>query len=123
MTYLDVTKEQFQQFMALPTEGPVMMLNLLKFKSKLESSGKSGAQKYKDYLNAAQPFFGKVDAKILFYGTPQMNLIGPSELEWDKVLIVEYGSKNDFINMVTAEGYPAQMRSAALEDARLIFCT
>jgi len=49
-------------------------------------------------------------------------LIGPQELEWDKILIVEYAKKSDFINMITTEGYPAEMRKSAIEDSRLIFC-
>ena len=61
-------------------------------------------------------------AKVVFSGNAKFNLIGPSNLEWDKVLIVEYASKKDFLNMITTEGYPAKMRKIALEDSRLIFC-
>ena len=74
-------------------------------------------------MKAVTPFFQKSNAKILFYGEPKFTLIGPSdELEWDKVLIVEYAKKEDFINMITTKGYPAHLRSKAMADSRLIYC-
>ncbi len=121
--YLDLTKDQFKAFMALPIDVPLQMLNLLKFRDKVENTEISGAERYKEYMKATVPFFVKSKAKVNFYGDAKFNLIGPSELEWDKVLIVEYASKNDFINMITTEGYPSEMRKSAIENSRLIFCT
>jgi len=122
--YLDLTKEQFKAFMEYPTGEKLQMLNLLKFKDKVEATGKSGGDQYKDYLKAAAPFTIKANAKITFYGTPKFNLIGPkNDLEWDKVLIVEYPTKNDFIAMITNKDYPANLRKMALSDSRLIFCS
>jgi hypothetical protein len=120
--YLDLTKEQFKAFMAMPIDVPLQMLNLLKFKEKVEDADISGAERYKEYMKATVPFFQKSNAKVNFYGDAKFNLIGPEELEWDKVLIVEYAHKNDFIKMITTEGYPSEMRKSAIEDSRLIFC-
>lgn len=120
--YLDLTKEQYKTFMAMPIDVPLQMLNLLKFKTKVEDADVSGAERYKEYMKATVPFFQKSNAKVNFYGDAKFNLIGPQELEWDKVLIVEYASKNDFIKMITTEGYPSEMRKSAIEDSRLIFC-
>jgi len=120
--YLDVNREQFNTLMELPIDGSLKMLNLLKFKSKVEGTDKTGVAVYKDYMIAANPFFIKANAKVTFIGTPQLMLIGPEALEWDKVLIVEYPSKQDFINMATNEDYPSHIRKQALEDSRLIFC-
>jgi hypothetical protein len=120
--YLDLTKEQFKAFIAMPIDVPLQMLNLLKFKEKVEDADISGAERYKEYMKATVPFFQKSNAKVNFYGDAKFNLIGPEELEWDKVLIVEYAHKNDFIKMITTEGYPSEMRKSAIEDSRLIFC-
>ncbi len=121
--YVGVTPEQFQDFASLPNEGSFQMLNLLKFKSKVEETGMSGAEVYVQYMNAVMPFFQKSKAKVIYQGKPLFNLIGPDNgLEWDKILIVEYASKEDFLKMITAEGYPAKLRSLALEDSRLILC-
>ena len=120
--FTDLTKRQFKIFMAMPIDAPLQMLNLLKFKDKMDDSDISGAERYKEYMKAAIPFFEKSKAKVNFYGDAKFNLISPQELEWDKVLIVEYAQKNDFINMITTDGYPSEMRKSALEDSRLIFC-
>jgi len=115
--HLDLTKEQFKAFLELPTEGAISMLNLLKFKPE------GGKETYKKYMAAAQPFFAKANAKIIFFGKPQFTLIGdPKEDLWDEVLIVEYTDKSDFIKMITTPGYPAEIRREAVEDSRLIFC-
>ncbi len=122
--YVGVTPEQFQDFTTLPIEGSFQMLNLLKFKDKVEETGLSGAEAYGQYMNAVIPFFMASKAKIIYQGRPVFSLIGPEDTnEWDKILIVEYASKEDFLKMITAEGYPSKMRSQALEDSRLILCT
>ena len=120
--YYDMTKDQYQAFMEMKTDGPLQMLNLLKFKDKVESSGLSGSDHYNNYMKAIIPFFQNANAKVRFMGKPKFTLIGPSEKEWDKVLIVEYAQKEDFVKMITTPGYPAKMRREALADSRLIFC-
>lgn len=119
--YLDMTKPQFDAFLALPIDKPIQMLNLLKFREGLDENGQTGVENYQTYSAAAFPFLKAANAKILYFGEAQSTLIGP-ESEWDKVLIVEYPSKHDFLSMVTAENYPAKLRQAALVDSRLILC-
>ncbi len=123
MTYQDLTKEKYIEFMKFPVDVPLQMLNLLKFKDQVEETGRTGEAQYKHYMKEATPFFQSANASIVFYGKPQFTLIGPSELEWDRVLIVEYTQKADFLKMITTEGYPAQLRRVAIEDSRLIFCS
>lgn len=122
--YLNSEKEQFVKFIKSPIEGPLQMLNLLKFKDHVEETGLSGKDQYKKYMKAANPFFLKSNAKVLFYGNAKYTVVGPQgDLEWDKVLIVEYAKKEDFVNMVTNKDYPSEMRTSALVDSRLIFCS
>ena len=122
--YQDLTPEQFKAFVALPNEGPYQMLNLLKFKDHVEASGLSGEEHYKTYMKAVAPFFEKSNANVLYSGKANFSLIGPSDgEEWDKVLIIEYAKKSDFLDMITTEGYPAKIRRQAIEDSRLIFCS
>ncbi|MEM9921869.1 MAG: DUF1330 domain-containing protein [Bacteroidota bacterium] len=120
--FLDLTRAQFEAFKEWPIDGAFQMLNLLKFKETVEGSELSGRAQYRKYMEAASPFITQANGKVLFYGRPLLTLIGPTELEWDKVLIVEYASKSDFIGMITKPGYPAHLRKAALEDSRLILC-
>ena len=119
-TYIDPTRDQFNAIATSNIEGKLSMLNLLKFKEK--AGNISGEDQYKLYMAAATPFLEKINAKVVFYGKPIANVIGPTEVEWDKILIVEYADKSDFIKMLTTEGYPAALRAKALEDSRLIVC-
>lgn len=119
--FLEMTREAFLEFEKLPLEVPIQMVNLLKFRVQISGSV-GGASKYEAYLKAAKPFFSKSDMKILFFGSVQKTMIGPEE-EWDKILIVEYASKADFLNAVRRKGYPSEMRLAALADSRLFCCT
>jgi uncharacterized protein (DUF1330 family) len=121
MQYLDGTKEQFLAFMGSFGNGPVQMVNFLKFKEEVD--GKSGEEQYNIYMKAATPYLEKSGAKVLFYGQVQATLIGPADTkEWDKVIIVEYPSPQHFAGMATAPDYPNHLRRAALEDSRLFAC-
>ncbi|WP_350290653.1 hypothetical protein [uncultured Croceitalea sp.] len=122
-SFLEINKEQFQKFMELPMDTPVVMLNLLKFKDSVPETGLTGALAYKEYMKKATPFFAKAGAKVLYMGKPQTILIGPEdEGLWDKILLVKYDTIAGFLGMVKAEGYPSQLRRQALKDSRLIHC-
>jgi uncharacterized protein (DUF1330 family) len=111
--------ENLQLLNDFPVDGKFQMINLLKFKDKVDDSGTTGKQAYLTYMKAAIPFFSKINARIIYDGYSQLTLIGPDK-EWDKILIVEYDSKADFMNMIQSDDYPLSLRSQALEDSRLI---
>lgn len=121
MTYTDVNTEQLAEFVKMDIDGPFQMINLLKFKAEVKEKDITGEQQYNTYMQAAAPFFKKSGARIIYLGKLTASLIGPAELEWDKILIIEYDTKESFLTMITASGYPAQERTAALADSRLIF--
>lgn len=115
--YLDPQREQLFEMESIP-DGPILMLNLLKYKKDVE--GKSGKEVYGEYMNAAMPFFMDSKADLVFKGKELMTLIGPIEKYWDEILIVRYPSKSAFKKMATTEGYPSALRNKALEDSRLV---
>lgn len=119
--YLNPTKEQIKKLYESEYDGPVYMLNLLKYKDDVD--GKSGKEVYKTYMHAATPFIEKSSGEVIFYGNPIASIIGPIENEWHKVLIVKYPTKEHFLNMIREEDYPHQIRSRALENSRLICMT
>lgn len=122
-TYLNLSKEQYLEFMQFDVEEKFQMLNLLKFVDKVEGTDLTGEQQYQAYTQQVMPFFIEAGAKVVYDGKPYFTLIGPSEgLEWDKVLIVEYQTKAQFINMISSPGYPGDLRAKALTDSRLILC-
>lgn len=103
------TPEQMQAFMALPDEGPIVMLNLLKFKPD------GGAAEYAKYGEAVRPILEKIGAKIIFSGQAQFCLIGNAD--WDAVAMVEYPRKSALMQMSMSEEYRAihHHREAGLE--------
>ncbi|MGB3149876.1 MAG: hypothetical protein WBB27_04370 [Maribacter sp.] len=123
-TYLNINPEQISDFAKTAPGRPVVMLNLVKYKMLVPETGITGKEAYKEYMRKATPFFQKVNAEVLFYGSPKHMLIGPEEESlWDDVLLVKYNAVSDFMKMVKTEGYPAHLRAQALEDSRLIHCT
>lgn len=120
---INVNPEVFEKFRAEVGGAPIMMLNLLKYKEIVQETGEPGKEAYSKYLNEGAPFLKKVKAKVVFIGAPKHMLIGPIDEElWDAVIIVQYHSIDDFITMVTSEGYPSHLRARALRDSRLIHC-
>ena len=74
-------------------------------------------------VQAASLFFEKVDAEIVFFGSPKIMLIGPEDQDlWDDVLLVKYRNIGEFFKMTQAKGYPSDLREQSLQDSRLIYC-
>ena len=94
-------------------EGPVVMLNLLDFKPG------GGAERYGEYAAAVQPLLERAGARVLYAGNASAPVIGPSK--WDLVLLVEYPTRQAFVQMVDSPEYQqiAHLRSAALERGEL----
>ena len=121
------TADQIQQLAESPDGGPVVMLNLLRFKPQADGvdQGVSGAEAYARYSAAAEPFLRGVGGRLLMAVQPQQSVIGPPDGEWDLVLLVEYPSRAKFLEMATNQDYLKvhAHRHAALEDSRLIACS
>jgi len=112
--HLSPTAEQRNAIIALDVDGPLVMINLLRFKPD------GGAETYARYGQLAAPFLARVGAKIRYAGRGRATFIGGET--WDEVVLVEYPSKQAFLDMVGAPGYPSDVRAAALLDSRL-YCT
>jgi len=121
-TFINPTRDQVLAVKDFPDDQPLSMLNLLKYKA-VTADGISGKEQYKNYMKAASPFIEQSKGKVIYFGNTLHTFIGPNESEWDKVLIVQYPNKNHFLGMLKTEGYPSHLRTAALEDSRLIVCT
>lgn len=92
------TPEQMQEFMKLP-EGPVVMVNLLKFKPD------GGAEAYAQYARDVSKILAKLGARIIFSGEAKTCLIG--DADWDAIGLVEYPNKTALLQMTQSEEYQA----------------
>ncbi|MDH6245853.1 DUF1330 domain-containing protein [Mycobacterium sp. OTB74] len=116
-TTFETTPAQITALMSRPTDAPVVMVNLLKFKQD------GGWERYLQYGEEVAPHLERVGATIRYGGTAPANIIGDGERPWwDAILIVEYPTPAAFIDMVTSESYAAvhKHRAAALDRGDLI---
>lgn len=99
-------KETFMDFIhTYPSGTPVTMVNILKFKELVDGGTESGADAYKRYSQNVAPLVAKVGGKMIWGGKVRKTIIGDSSEEPDLFLIVEYPSKEAFIQMSTSEEY------------------
>ena len=117
--------EQFQQLAASPDTGPVVMINLLKFRNGERDAEGSGVEEYRRYGDVALEMIAQQGGRILWAGTGDQVLIGNAEEDWDAVALVEYPSRAAFIAMVSSPEYLAAHahRERALERTIVIACT
>ncbi len=129
MNYVNVTDEAGGRFFTSDLQGPVVMLNLLKFrKEAVFSAGQgpgtpmTGEQAYQLYMKYTRPFLAEAGSEVLFFGKGGPFLIGPDDGGWDLVLLVKHTSKEQFLTFAQNEEYlkTAFYRQAALEDSRLL---
>ncbi len=94
-------------------DGPVVMLNLLAFKPD------GGRERYEEYGAAVAPCLEKVGGRIVFMGEPAPALLG--EESWDMVALVEYPSRQAFLDMIGSPEYQAigHLRTEALVKGEL----
>ena len=119
MSAIRPTKEQILELINAPDEGPVVMLNLLKFKSK------GGSSEYGKYGDSAVKMVEERGGKVLWMGRVDQTLIGPVDEEWDAIALVQYPSRKDFIEMTSTKEYDAahEHRESGLERTLLLACT
>ena len=93
--------------------GPVVMLNLLAFKPA------GGEERYLEYGAAVAPLLEKAGGRIVFAGAAAPALIG--EDGWDVVALVEYPSRQAFLEMIGSPEYQeiAHLRTEALVKGEL----
>lgn len=89
--------EQFRQLAKNPHAGPVVMLNLLKFKAE------GGLDSYNRYTKEAGKFVEKIGGKVLYLGKAKELLFG--EDTWDVVMLVQYPSRKAFLQMANDPEY------------------
>jgi uncharacterized protein (DUF1330 family) len=113
MNTLQSNVDQFNELNNNPHEGPVTMINLLKFRQD------GGRELYAKYVKESGRFIESVEAKVIFLGKTR-ELLNGSEI-WDVLMLVRYPSRKAFIKMINNPEYLEvhKLREAALERAVL----
>ena len=125
--YVMPSKEAWEKIMAEDREGPIHMLNLIRYRDKAEySDGResdlTGEEAYGEYGRQTGPLVKKVGGNIVWRGNPEQTVVGAPEEAWDLAFIVEYPNLQAFMSMMRDPEYReiVKHREAAVLDSRLI---
>jgi uncharacterized protein (DUF1330 family) len=110
---MTVNPEALKALAESTERGPVVMLNLLKFRP---DGGRAG---YERYAEAATRLVAERGGRILYVGEAAELLEGNEE--WDVVALAEYPSRATFLEMASSEEFQAvaPLREQSLERAVL----
>jgi len=119
-------RDQFEELAAAAghDDGPVVMLNLLKFKDVADTGGR-GVASYNRYGDAVSRMVEERGGRILWSGRVDQVLIGDAAANgWDAIALVQYPSRQAFLDMVSAEEYQGahEHREGGLADTVLLAC-
>jgi len=123
VAFLHPTQEQLAEIASGPA-GPVVMVNLLRFRRD-EQGEIVGRESYLSYSEAVLPMVAAVGGKPVWGGRGDSVLIGDGRDDWDAVVLVEYPSRQAFLEMATSEEYAAiyHLRTDGLETTAIIATT
>jgi uncharacterized protein (DUF1330 family) len=132
-TSIDPTRDQVRALRDHGRDGPVVMMNLLKFRETAHYPPEAGVQPcsgkeaYDRYQHAFTVAVGAISqAEVIYDGPCEQLFIGEagSATDWDKLLLVRYPSRQHFLAMMADDAYRAALvhRYAGLERTVLIQC-
>lgn len=130
-TFLQPTPTAGLALLRRDLHGPIVMLNLLRFRAIADYSAFpdlapaapiSGAEAYERYVVHTLPFLRQSGGELLFLGEGGPFLIGPEDEHWDRAMLVRQSSVAEFVRFATNAAYLKGVghRTAALEDSRLL---
>ena len=93
----------------LKDDGPVTMVNLLRFHALSADGDGSGWDAYQRYSAAVIPMIKARGGTVLWAGTAETVALGiSSEDAWDFIVLVQYPSRAAFMEMMTSVDYKSQ---------------
>ena len=129
--YLEPTQAAGHALFQRGIAGPIVMLNLLRFRAVADYSANpelappapiSGAAAFDRYVAHTLPYLARSGGSLMFVGEGGPFLIGPADERWDRVALVRQSSVQSFLAFAGDAGYLAGLghRTAALADSRLL---
>ena len=92
----------------LPDQGPVTMLNLMRFRARSLDGNGSGWDAYLRYSALAIKLIKARGGTIIWTGETEAVALGvPEAHRWDYVALVRYPSRAAFLDMMTSSDYRA----------------
>ena len=128
MPVINPTRKQFDAMLAMASDGPVYMLNMLRFREQANYGADSGQtactgrEAYQRYGAAIAGVLNSVGGRPVWQADGLLSFIAPDGETWDECLLVRYPDIGAFQSMLTNPDYQAQTfhRDAAIADSRLV---
>ena len=94
--------EQIQELLEGPAEGPVVMVNLLRFKKEADApdEGLTGEQAYGRYGAQMVQWVTSQGARLIWSGRVDSMVIGDTDEYFHAVALMEYPSRAEFLRIV-----------------------
>jgi uncharacterized protein (DUF1330 family) len=105
---MPTSPERVKEMMAEGPEGPIFMINLLKFKEKAEyedgrETNLSGFEAYQLYAKEVVKLLPVYGGKGIFAGDVTFLALGQVEDLWDEVAIAQYPKRADLLRMSSSK--------------------
>jgi uncharacterized protein (DUF1330 family) len=122
------TPEQIQELLRGPADQPVVMVNLLRFKRRTDMSPddtRSGEERYMTYARRMREIVESHGGRFIWSGRVDSVVIGDAEAAFQIVGLVEYPSRQKFIEIATSDRVReiGGDRAAGLESQWLLAAT
>ena len=109
---MPTSRERIEEMMAPGPDGPIYMVNLLKFKKSAEyEDGRetelSGRDAYRIYGSEVSKLIVKYGGSIDFVGDVTFLALGQADELWDEVAIAQYPSRQALWDMSTSTEWQA----------------
>lgn len=104
--------ERITEMMQPGPDGPIYMVNLLRFKERAEyddgrNTELTGREAYRIYGTGVADLLRTYDARIVFVGDVTFLALGQVEDLWDEVAVVEYPNRAALLAMSSSEQWRA----------------
>ncbi len=109
---MPTSQERIAEMMEPGPDGPIYMVNLLKFKDRAEyedgrATDLSGREAYQIYGRAVSELIGEYDGEVTFVGDVTFLALGQVEELWDEIAIAKYPNRGALLKMSSSPQWRA----------------
>lgn len=105
---MEPTRQQLASLSTDERAGPVVMLNLVRFREEAADDDGSGYDAYLRYSRGFIPLLKRCGGTILWAGDVTGVAIGDDLADvWDYAVLVKYPNRQAFVDTITSEDYQA----------------
>jgi uncharacterized protein (DUF1330 family) len=105
---MEPTAEQLAALATTAAEGPVVMLNLVRFRERAADGEGTGRDAYHRYSRGFIPLLKRCGGTILWAGDVTGVALGDDHADdWDYAVLVQYPDRQAFVDVMSSDEYAA----------------